>query len=160
MMTKHSASALPMPQTRPAILPTALEQYAARAAHMSGFGNSGLMMLLATVALWGGLWLAMDAARHAPDAAPAAVRAHQPLPRTRFLLKPEITLALAEKPAAPATPEAALGRDRAQAHIRDDLMSLLGHVAQSLLKDEFDSIVLRLSLGEQVAVHLKRDFLR
>ena len=153
-MTNH-----PTPPAVPVALPTALEQYAARA-RARGTVSSGFAMLTATAALWGGLAASVGVvgAMPAPVFAPAAI--HPPLPRVRFLPKPDLAIALAQRPAPAAQPRAQMQRQRDQQHIRADLLSLLGHVAQSLLKDEFETIVLRLSLGEQVVVHLKNDFLQ
>lgn len=107
-------------------------------------------MLLGSALLWGaawGLWHTM------PQTAPAMPQPAlaQALPLKTFG-HPTLTIALAEPPVAtqPA---------RQAQRVRTDLLALFGHVAGELVRDELDTMVLRLSLGQQVAVRLRQDYL-
>lgn len=108
-------------------------------------------MLLASALLWAAVWgLYTLLPQHRPAAAPAPVSL-QPLPVKTFG-QPTLSIALAEAP-APVTP-----RRKAQ-RVRTDIIALFGHVAGTLVRDELETMVLRLSLGQQVAVHLRQDYL-
>lgn len=65
--------------------------------------------------------------------------------------EPLVVLALASEALQPVHQPAR----RTMQHMRDDLTTLFGHVVQELLRDEFESVILKLSLGQQVAVHLQ-----
>jgi hypothetical protein len=110
-----------------------------------------MLMLLASAALWAAIWgLWHTLPKEQATAAPQTVTA-QPLP-VKTYGHPHLTIALAERPQPVADA-------RKAQRVRSDLVSLFGHVAGSLVRDELETMVLRLSLGQQVAVHLRQDFL-
>lgn len=108
-------------------------------------------MLLASALLWAAVWgLWHTLPKHQPTPLPKPAVA-QPLPVKTFG-QPTLSIALAQPP-EPLPPNRKVQR------LRSDLLSLFGHVAGTLVRDELETMVLRLSLGQQVAVHLRRDFL-
>lgn len=133
----------------PAQLPTAAEQTHLR---VRPHGTPGFVLLLLTA----GIWLAAWATWHSLWQQPPAVALAPQVSPTFSQTAPEVVLVLLETPSS--RPSSAPTR-RTMQHVRNDLTTLFGHVAQELLKDEFESIILKVSLGEQVAVHL-RDSLR
>lgn len=110
-------------------------------------------MLLVTAALWAMAWGLWQVVPQTPQPQPVVERAAMPLPVKSFG-QPSLAIALAEVP----QPKPVVSNRQTQ-RVRNDILSLFGHVAGTLLRDELDTMVLRLSLGQQVAVHLRRDFL-
>ena len=109
-----------------------------------------LPMLLASGLLWGAAWALWHTLP--PVAAPAPQRAEaQPLP-VRTFGQPALAIALAELPRPKKSA-------RQTQRLRSDLLALFGHVAGELVRDELDTMVLRLSLGQQVAVRLRQGVL-
>lgn len=111
-----------------------------------------------TLALTAGLWALtlwawqplLANASSPPEAVSLPLEATAP---SLFASPPRVVLALAQPPQANTSPA---GRQRNLRAVQREFTALFGHVARELLKDEFDSVILKMSLGEQVAVHLYR----
>lgn len=126
------------------MLPDAAQQAFIRAPQRSAMGPLG--MALCTLALWAGTWALWQ------QPLPGSLPAPEPLKLTRSLAKPKLVLALDVPTALAAQP--LHGR---QAMVVADMENLVGHVARALLQDQFDSLILKVSLGQQVVNHLRQD---
>lgn len=133
------------PRTTSVLLPTALQQRLIRSPARTSLGPVG--MLACAVGLWAGLWGAsqMTPANSSHTQPPSLIlrTSHQP---------PRLVLALADIP-APRTTTLSPRHQRTL----DDIGALFGHVARTLIQDQFDSILLKVSLGQQVVTHLEQN---
>lgn len=81
---------------------------------------------------------------------PAPLQATPP-PLISLARTPKLVLDLAQPPRhKPITP-------RKREQVLADVGNLFGHVARALLQDQFDSVILKVSLGRQVVEHLRAD---
>lgn len=77
---------------------------------------------------------------------------HTPLPIAYYTHNPSFQIAVIRGENNVSPPSTSIRQTTQQ-----DLLTLGNHVGRTLLKDEFDTLVLRLSLGQQVVGHLVTD---
>mgnify|MGYP003395804727 FL=1 len=136
---------MPHRPSRAVDLPTALQQHIVRNPRTQALGPLGLL------ACAGALWAATFTLVH--EVTPPRPLVTPSLVLHTSTVPPKLVLALADLPTPQPMPS------RRQQKVMDDVGAFFGHVARTLIQDQFDSILLKVSLGQQVVKHLEQDLL-